>query len=99
MEKRMIKILEKKDNLIEVELLNEDHSLCNVLKDILLNKEGVLMASYSIDHPVLDPNTGRYISNPKILVKTEEGIDAEGVLKEALRDLIKMCDELLQNIN
>ncbi|EHP86591.1 DNA-directed RNA polymerase subunit L [Methanotorris formicicus] len=96
---KMVKILEKKENLIEVELLNEDHSLCNVLKDILLNKEGVLMASYSIDHPVLDPDTGRCISNPKLLITTEKGVNAEEVLKEALKDLIKMCDELLQNIN
>ena len=29
-----IKILERKANLIEVELINEDHSLPNLLKDI-----------------------------------------------------------------
>ena len=93
-----IKILERKDNLVEIELINEDHSLPNLLKDILLTKEGVKMASYSIDHPLLHPETGRYISNPKITVITEEGIDPVEVLKEGLRDIIKMCDTLLEEL-
>ncbi|ENN96162.1 DNA-directed RNA polymerase subunit L [Methanocaldococcus villosus KIN24-T80] len=93
-----IKILERKDNLIEIELIGEDHSLPNLLKDILLTKEGVKMASYSIEHPLLDPETGRYISNPVITVITEGGRDPLEVLKEALKDIIKMCDTLLEEL-
>ena len=93
-----IKILERKDNLVEIELINEDHSLPNLLKDILLTKEGVKMASYSIDHPLLHPETGRYISNPKITVITEEGTDPIEVLKEGLKDIIEMCDTLLDEL-
>ena len=93
-----IKILERKANLIEVELFNEDHSLPNLLKDTLLTKEGVKMASYSIEHPLLHPETGRYISNPKITVITEEGTDPIEVLKEGLKDIIEMCDTLLDEL-
>jgi DNA-directed RNA polymerase subunit L len=93
-----IRILERKANLIEVELINEDHSLPNLLKDTLLTKEGVKMASYSIEHPLLHPETGRYISNPKITILTEEGTDPVEVLKEGLKDIIKMCDTLLNEL-
>ncbi len=93
-----IKILERKNNLVEIELINEDHSLPNLLKDILLTKDGVKMASYSIDHPLLHPETGRYISNPKITVITEDGVDPIEVLKECLRDIINMCDTLLNEL-
>ncbi|ADG13312.1 RNA polymerase dimerization [Methanocaldococcus infernus ME] len=93
-----VKILERKDNLLEVELVGEDHSLPNLLKDILLTKKGVKMASYHIEHPLLNPETGRYISNPKFVIITEEGTDPVEVLKESLRDVIKMCDTLLEDI-
>lgn len=93
-----IKIIHKTENDIELELLNEDHSLCNVLKDILLEKDGVLMASYAIDHPVLDPETGRYISNPKLIIKTSEGVNAEEVLKEVLKEVIGLCNQVLENL-
>ncbi|NPA62183.1 MAG: DNA-directed RNA polymerase subunit L [Methanococci archaeon] len=94
-----VRILERKDNLIEVELINEDHSLPNLLKNILLTKKGVKMASYSIDHPLLHPETGRYISNPKMTIITEEGTDPLEVLKESLKDVIKLCDTLLNELS
>ncbi|ACX73335.1 RNA polymerase dimerization [Methanocaldococcus vulcanius M7] len=94
-----VRILERKDNLIEVELINEDHSLPNLLKNILLTKKGVKMASYSIDHPLLHPETGRYISNPKMTIITEEGTDPLEVLKESLKDVINLCDTLLDELN
>ncbi|WP_456471480.1 DNA-directed RNA polymerase subunit L [Methanocaldococcus sp.] len=93
-----VKILERKDNLLEFELVGEDHSLPNLLKDILLTKEGVKMASYHIEHPLLNPETGRYISNPKFVLITEKGVDPIEVLKESLRDIIDLCDKLLEEI-
>ncbi len=93
-----IKILERKNNLLEIELVGEDHSLPNLLKDILLTKKGVKMASYSIDHPLLHPETGRYISNPKMTIITDDNIDPVEVLKEALKDVIKMCDTALKEL-
>ncbi|HID47806.1 MAG TPA: DNA-directed RNA polymerase subunit L [Methanothermococcus okinawensis] len=94
-----VKILNRDKNSIELEIVNEDHSLCNLLKDILLKKEDkVVMASYCIEHPVLDPETGRYISNPKITLITREGVDPLEVLKEALREIVELCDRALEDL-
>jgi len=95
-----IKIINRTENSIEVELINDDHSLSNLLKDILLEKKDkVVMASYDIEHPVLDPETGRYISNPKLIVKTTDGNNPEDVLKEALNDVIDLCNKSLESLN
>ncbi|AEH06017.1 DNA-directed RNA polymerase subunit L [Methanothermococcus okinawensis] len=100
MNDKSIKILEKTKNSIEVELIDDDHSLCNLLKDILLEKKDkVIMASYVIEHPVLNPKTGRYISNPKLTVKTTDGNDAEEVLKESLKEVIDLCNKTLESLN
>ena len=94
-----VKVLSRDENSIELEIVNEDHSLCNLLKDILLKKEDkVVMASYCIEHPVLDPETGRYISNPKITLITKEGVDPLEVLKEALKEIIDLCDRALEDL-
>ncbi|WP_253254743.1 DNA-directed RNA polymerase subunit L [Methanofervidicoccus sp. A16] len=94
-----VKVLNRSENSIELEIVNEDHSLCNLIKDILLKMEDkVVMASYCIEHPVLDPETGRYISNPKITLITKEGVDPLEVLKEALREIVNLCDRSLENL-
>ncbi|WP_459201807.1 DNA-directed RNA polymerase subunit L [Methanococcus sp. CF] len=93
-----INILEKSKNFIELELVNDDHSLSNLIKEVLLSKKGVVLASYGIEHPVLDPDTGRYISNPRIMLKTDEKIDAEKVLKEALKDIVDLCNKTLEEL-
>jgi len=94
-----VKIISRDENSIELEIVNEDHSLCNLLKDLLLRKEDkVVMASYCIEHPVLDPETGRYISNPRITIITKEGVDPLEVLKEALREIIDLCDRSLEDL-
>ncbi|ABR55171.1 RNA polymerase dimerisation [Methanococcus vannielii SB] len=92
-----INIIEKSENSIELELVNDDHSLSNALKESLLSKKGVVIASYGVEHPVLHPETGRYISNPTLVLKTE-GVLAEKVLKEALRDIIDLCSNCLEEL-
>ncbi|MBA2862401.1 DNA-directed RNA polymerase subunit L [Methanococcus maripaludis] len=93
-----VNILEKSKNFIELELVNDDHSLSNLIKEVLLSKKGVILASYGVEHPVLDPDTGRYISNPTIMLKTDEKTDAEKVLKEALKDIVDLCNKTLKEL-
>jgi len=93
-----VNILEKSKNFIELELVNDDHSLSNLIKEVLLSKKGVVLASYGVEHPVLDPDTGRYISNPRIMLKTDAKTDAEKVLKEALKDIADLCNKTLKEL-
>ncbi len=95
-----IKIISKTKNSLEIELINDDHSLSNLLKDILLEKKDkVAMASYDIEHPVLNPETGKYISNPKLTIKTTDGNSPEEVLKEALKEVIDLCNNTLNSLS
>ncbi len=95
---KYINVLKKTDDRLDVEFIGDDHSLSNLLKDLLIKSDKVSIASYDIEHPVLDPETNRYISNPKLTIITKEGNDPVEVLKEALREVIKLCDECSKSL-
>lgn len=48
-----VKILRSTDDLIEMELEGEDHTLCNALCKELFNDKSIVFASYHIDHPLV----------------------------------------------
>lgn len=79
-----LKILDKTDYEINMEIQGEDHTLLNVLKSILLEDERVEIASYDMKHV--------NISQPVLYVKTD-GTDQITVIKDALSKLISRCDE------
>jgi DNA-directed RNA polymerase subunit L len=62
---------------------------------LLDKKDKVVMASYALEHPVLDPETDLHISNPILILKTTEGVNAEEVLKEALKEIIDLCNNVM----
>lgn len=57
-----IKILEINDKELEFELEGEGHTLCNLLRKVLLEDEDVTFAGYRIEHPL--------ISKPKMYIRT-----------------------------
>ena len=79
-----LKILNKTDYEINIEIQGEDHTLLNVLKSILLEDERVEIASYDMKHV--------NVSEPVLYVKTD-GTDQITVIKDALSKLISRCDE------
>ncbi|WP_292486636.1 DNA-directed RNA polymerase subunit L [Methanohalobium sp.] len=79
-----LKILNKTDYEINMEIHGEDHTLLNVLKSILLEDSRVEIASYDMKHV--------NVSEPILYVKTD-GTDQVTVIKEALSKLISRCDE------
>ncbi|MFP4655715.1 MAG: DNA-directed RNA polymerase subunit L [Methanohalobium sp.] len=79
-----LKILNKTDYEINIEIQGEDHTLLNVLKSILLEDERVEIASYDMKHV--------NVSEPVLYVKTD-GTDQIAVIKDALSKLISRCDE------
>ena len=94
-----IKVVSRTENSIELELIGDDYSLCNLLKEILLEKtDKVVMAAYDIDHPVLNPKIGKYITNPKLILRTVEGVEPTEVLKDALGEVITLCNESLKSV-
>jgi DNA-directed RNA polymerase subunit L len=83
-----IKILKEDKNKIEFEVVGEDHTLCNAIRDELWNNEDVEISAYNIKHPL--------ISNPIMLVETSKG-DPKKALQNAVSGLRKKIKEIKNN--
>jgi DNA-directed RNA polymerase subunit L len=72
---KKIKILEKKEKEVRIELEGEDHTLLALLTSKLLENEKVDIASYNIKHTLM--------SNPVLYVKMKEEDPLEAVKSAA----------------
>ncbi len=79
-----IKVIEKNDSEILIEIGGESHTLLNTLKSSLLDDPRVKVATYDIKHPT--------ISEPVLFVKTD-GVDPVVAIKEASVRLIEVYEE------
>ncbi|MBE0523480.1 MAG: DNA-directed RNA polymerase subunit L [Methanosarcinales archaeon] len=79
-----LKIIEKTDDEIRIELAGESHTLLNVLKSSLLEDPNIEVATYDIKHPT--------ISEPILFVKTN-GADPVVAVKEASERIIAVYEE------
>ncbi len=79
-----IKIIDKTDNEVTLEIKGENHTLLNALKSSLLEDQHVEIATYDIEHI--------QISDPVLFVQTD-GIDPIQTITEAASRLIDECTE------
>ena len=79
-----LKVIEKSDTQIIVEIGGESHTLLNTLKSSLLDDPRVEVATYDIKHPT--------ISEPVLFVKTD-GVDPIVAITEASERLIEVYNE------
>ncbi|MEA2032910.1 MAG: DNA-directed RNA polymerase subunit L [Euryarchaeota archaeon] len=84
-ENRRLKILEKREKVVKIEIEGEDHTLLAPLSSKLLENEKVDIATYSIKHTLM--------SNPVLYVKMREGDPIEAV-KSAAASLASEFEEL-----
>lgn len=70
-----INILEEDNKKIEFEILGEDFTLCNALKDEFWNDEDVEVAASKMDHPL--------VSHPILILETNKKNPKDVVLKAA----------------
>ena len=83
-ENKKIKILEKKEKEVRIEIEGEDHTLLAPLTSKLLENEKVDLATYNIQHTLM--------SNPVLYVKMKEG-DAIEAVKSAAASLASDFEE------
>ena len=81
------KILRKEENLLEFEVIGENHTFLSMLREALKDQSGVLFAAYRMPHPILE--------NPIVYLKTE-GTDPLVALHHAADAIIQKCDDLLK---
>ncbi|HLD00392.1 MAG TPA: DNA-directed RNA polymerase subunit L [Candidatus Nanoarchaeia archaeon] len=71
-------------------LKGETHTFCNALKEELLKVDGVKIASYRIDHPL--------VGVPEFLIETS-GTEPRKALKEALKALKKKTEQFQAEVS
>ncbi|MDY1591754.1 MAG: DNA-directed RNA polymerase subunit L [Methanofastidiosum sp.] len=78
-----IEVIKNEGSFLEFRLIGEDHTLCNVLRDELLQNKKVKVAAYRIDHPLLDRK------RPMFIINTDGTVSPKDVLLEAIDSISK----------
>ncbi len=84
------KVIEESKNKLVFELWGETHTFCNALKNELLQLDGVKIATYKIDHPL--------IGKPKFHIETSKEIEPRKALKSALASLKKKAKDFTKEV-
>ncbi len=79
-----LRVLTQTKNELEVEVLGENETLLNPVKQALLADKDVDFAEYIIEHPML--------SVPKVYVRTKGNVKPETVLKRTIKSVVADFD-------
>jgi len=85
-----IRILERAENKVVVEIHGEDHTLGNLLEKILLNDPRVDFASYENPHPLEEKIV--------VTIVTRDNADPIAVLKDATAKIIDLASEFKKKL-
>lgn len=85
-----INVLEETKKSIKIELVGEDHTLSNALRQELWNDSEIIISGYNIDHPLID--------SPILVVETSGKKEARKTLFDAVDRLKKKNEELLSKL-
>jgi len=61
-----LRVLKQDKDYVELEVIGEGHTMCNVLRKEIFNEKDDVVAGYNIEHPL--------VSNPKMIVKGDKPI-------------------------
>ena len=75
-------------NKIEVDLIGEDHTFCNLLRENLQKDPDVVYAAYNISHP--------YVAEPKLTVETKGKKKPKDAILNAAEAIRKDNNEFLE---
>ena len=73
-----LRVIEKAEDELRIEIAGEDHTFMNVLKGALLETEGVAAATYDVN-----PEQSGGQTEPILSIKTEDGVDPLDALEAA----------------
>jgi DNA-directed RNA polymerase subunit L len=73
-----LRVIEKGDAELTIEIAGENHTFMNVLKGALLETDGVVAASYDVN-----PEQSGGQTEPLLTIKTDEGTDPLDALRSA----------------
>ena len=83
-----LRVIEKTDEELRIEIAGEDHTFMNVMKGALLETEGVAAATYDVN-----PEQSGGQTEPILSIKTEAGVDPLDALEDASRNVQTMVED------
>jgi len=85
-----LRVIEKTDEELRIEIAGEDHTFMNVLKGELLDTEGVSAATYD-----MNPEQSGGQTDPVLSITTEAGLDPLDALAEAAAGIRETTDSFV----
>jgi DNA-directed RNA polymerase subunit L len=86
-----LRVIDKSDTELSIEIAGEDHTFMNVIKGALLETDGVTAATYDVN-----PEQSGGQTDPVLTIKTEESVDALDALEDGTDRVIEKADELTE---
>ena len=84
-----LRVIDKQDTELSLEIAGEDHTFMNVLKGALLETDGVTAATYD-----MNPEQSGGQTDPVLTIKTEEDVDALDALEDGADRVIDKSEGL-----
>jgi len=84
-----LRVIDKAETELSIEIAGEDHTFMNVLKGALLEMDGVTAATYDVN-----PEQSGGQTEPILTVKTEDGVDPLDALEEGAERVSEKSTEL-----
>ncbi|MHB9286557.1 DNA-directed RNA polymerase subunit L [Halobacteriales archaeon Cl-PHB] len=86
-----LRVIDKSDTELSLEIAGEDHTFMNVLKGALLETDGVTAATYDVN-----PEQSGGQTEPILTVKTDEDVDALEALEAGTDRVVEKTEGLRQ---
>jgi DNA-directed RNA polymerase subunit L len=83
-----LRVIEKEEARLAIEIAGEDHTFMNVLKGALLETDGVAAATYDVN-----PEQSGGQTEPVLTIKTDPGVDALDALEDGAQRVIDKSDD------
>ncbi|WP_135304592.1 DNA-directed RNA polymerase subunit L [Haloarcula amylovorans] len=83
-----LRVIDKSDTELSLEIAGEDHTFMNVIKGALLETEGVTAATYDVN-----PEQSGGQTDPVLTIKTESTVDALDALEDGTDRVIEKADD------
>jgi len=84
-----LRVIDKSDTELSIEIAGEDHTFMNVIKGALLETDGVTAATYDVN-----PEQSGGQTDPVLTIKTEADVDALDALEDGTDRVIAKADDL-----
>jgi len=84
-----LRVIDKSDTELSLEIAGEDHTFMNVIKGALLETDGVTAATYDVN-----PEQSGGQTDPVLTIKTEADVDALDALEDGTDRVIEKADDL-----